>query len=122
MQSDLWIAFKMSDCFSTLNLHDSRIMLQFKLSMIPTVRNNFKNDKKYKTEGFYCQDCEKIGILNVTDTQTHLLTAACEANSDLRLGRNFDKNEDICAFFRDLITRRQKRDEDNEDRASRPAI
>ena len=101
--------FQMSEYFKTLSVSDSRMKLRFNLSMINTVRNNFHNNKRYRSEGYQCIDCADIGILEITDTQEHLLTSACEANSDLCQGRDFSRDEDICAFFRDVIARRQEK-------------
>ena len=100
--------FKMSDYFNTLNIANSRMKLRYELSMIQTVRDNQHNNKKYREENFQCIDCANIGILNITDTQKHLLSSACIANSDLREGRNFDRDVDICEFFRSLIERRKE--------------
>ena len=99
----------MSDYFNTLNIANSRMKLRYELSMIQTVRDNQHNNKKCRDENFQCIDCANIGILNVTDTQKHLLSSACIANSDLHQGRNFDQDVDICEFFRLLIERRKER-------------
>ena len=67
-------------------------MLQFELSMIKTVKNNFRNNKQFKSEGYQCSECVSIGIHDTIDTQNHLITSACEGNRDVRICRNFDKN------------------------------
>ena len=101
--------FKMSEYFNQLNISDSRMMLRYNLSMIQSVRNNYRSVKKFKEVNYQCIDCENEGILNVTDSQQHLISSACTANSDLRQGRDFSKNEDICSFFRSVLNRRKER-------------
>ena len=101
--------FKMSEYFNTLNISDSRMKLRYELSMIQTVRNNFRSVKTFKQVNYQCIDCENEGILNITDSQQHLISSACSANSDLRQGRDFSKDEDICSYFRALINRRKER-------------
>ena len=101
--------FKMSDYFKTLNVSDSKMRLRAKLSMVQTVRNNFHNNKKFKAEKFQCPNCLSIGIAEQMDSQSHLLTSSCEANSDLREGRDFSRDQDICDFFRELVNRRMEK-------------
>ena len=101
--------FQISDYFKTMKMADSRIMLRYKLSMIQSVRNNQRSNKKFHEANYECIDCAEIGIHNITDTQDHLLSPACQANSDLRSGLNLDLDENICSFFRALIERRKER-------------
>ena len=101
--------FKMSDFLTTLSLKDMRVRVQSELYMIPTIRKNFKNHRRYKEEKYRCPDCASIGILDVSDSQEHVLTSSCPANSDLKAGRDFSREKDICDFFHDLIKRRIER-------------
>ena len=101
--------FKMSEYFHTLNIADSRMRLRSKLGMVPSIRNNFRNNKRYKEENYQCPDCFAMGIPDKQDEQEHVLTSSCVANSDLREGRNLENDKDICDFFRDLVNRRNER-------------
>ena len=101
--------FKMSEYFHKLNVEDSRMRLRAKLGMVPSIRNNFRNNKKFKDENYQCPDCLALGITDKKDDQEHVLTSSCVANSDLRMGRNLDQDQDICDFFRDLVNRRLER-------------
>ena len=101
--------FKMSEYFSTLKISDCRMRLRAKLGMIHTIRDNFRNNKKYKQENYQCPDCLALGIPGQIDDQDHVLTSSCIANSDLRSCLNLDQDQDICDIFRDLIDRRMER-------------
>ena len=99
----------MSDFLTKLSLRDIRVKVQSELFMIPTIRKNFKNHRRYKEERYRCPDCALMGILDASDSQEHVLTASCQANSDLKVGRDFSKDQDICDFFHDLMKRRIER-------------
>ena len=101
--------FEMSQYFKTLKIEDSRVMLRYRLKMIQTIRSNFKSNKKYKSDNYRCPDCTSLGIPQKTDTQEHVLTSDCQANMDLKINRDFSKDEDICGFFKDLVKRRVDR-------------
>ena len=101
--------FQMSSYFKNLNIEDSRMMIKIKLKMIPTIRDHFKSNKKYKAENHQCPDCIEIGIVQTKDSMEHVLTSSCEANEDLREGKDFSKDEQICQFFHQLIQGRIER-------------
>ena len=101
--------FQMSSYFKNLNIEDSRMMIKIKLNMIPTIRDHFKSNKKYKAENHQCPDCIEIGIAQTKDSMEHVLTSSCEANEDLCEGKDFSKDEQICQFFHQLIQRRIER-------------
>ena len=101
--------YQMSQYFKELNIEDSRMMLKLNLKVVPTIRTHFKSSKKYRMEGFDCQDCLHMGIPGMSDSIEHVLTSNCEANKSLRMNRDFTRNEDICGFFHDLIKQRIER-------------
>ena len=101
--------FEIGSYFKTLNIEDARMMLKIKLKMVPTIRSHFKSNKKYKAERFQCPDCNQLGILDTTDSMEHVLTSSCEANMDLREGKDFTKDEEVCKFFTELIKLRVDR-------------
>ena len=105
--------FKMSEYFYTLNLSDVRMMLRHNLSMIPSIRGNFRNSKLFKDKngGYSCIDCISIGITDKYDSQQHVLSSDCVANQHLREGRNLDDPQDIVLFFTDLLKERKEREE-----------
>ena len=98
--------------------------------VIPTIRLNFKSDKKYKAEGWLCPDCrvtEGAGVETVTariayseatvnsgnvrqpggylDSQEHVLKY-CTKNEELRKGKDLESLEDCVTIFRQVISRR----------------
>ena len=101
--------FEMSQYFKTLKIEDSRVMLRSRLKMIKTIRSNFKSFKKYTSENSRCPDCTSLKIPKKTDTQEHVLTSDCQANMDLKVNRDFSRDEDVCGFFKDLVKRRVDR-------------
>ena len=101
--------FEMSSFFKKLNIENARMMIKMKLKMIPTIRDHFRSNKKYKLENHQCPDCTEIGIPQTKDTIEHVLTSSCEANKDIRDDKDFSKDEDICRFFKELIQRRIER-------------
>ena len=63
-------------------------------------RGNFKNDYKYKKTGVMCVACGKEEEVN-----SHVMV--CPEYEDLRLGRDFSKNQDLVKYFRNFMTRRE---------------
>ena len=120
--------FEMKSYFKSMNIQQSRLYFKILNFITPTVRLNFKSDRKFKVEKWQCVDCrtEKTNdpsngeLGNVTveisskqlvgfpDSQEHLMFQ-CRKNGDLRRGRDINGNANDCvAFFQDIIKRRQE--------------
>ena len=98
--------FEMKDYFYSLNIKDSRMCFRMKNFLVPTVKLNFKNDKKFKATKWLCDDCFSDGQNQGNlDSQDHIMNH-CSANEDLREGLNLQDNKDCVRFFQLVIQRR----------------
>ena len=121
--------FEMKSYFKTMNISKSRLFFKVQSLITPTVRINFKSDKKFKSQKWICTDCMEENIDNCinnitqkddvvqtnissheyfgfTDSQEHLMLQ-CRANEDLRMGKDvMGNNKDCVTFFQQLIQRR----------------
>ena len=114
--------------FKTMNVADSRMAFKLQNYVVPTIRLNFKSDKKYKAEGWLCPDCRVPGSVvsesdriaysqaQVTagnikqpggflDSQEHVLKY-CVVNEDLRRGRDLDDLGECVEIMRQVVSRR----------------
>ena len=66
------------------------------------VRGNFKNMYKNDPGGVKCPACGLEDEVN-----SHVLQ--CMAYADLRHGRNLKDNSDLVNYFKDVMTRRDKK-------------
>ena len=120
--------FEMKEYFKTMNIQQSRLYFKIQNFITPTVRLNFKSDRKFKFEKWQCIDCRtevedegsqtETGRVSIQlsskklsgfpDSQEHVMYQ-CTKNEDLRRGRNLQENaKDVVAFFKDVIKRRQE--------------
>ena len=118
--------FELKEYFKSMTISRARLFFKIQSSVTPTVRINFKSDKKFKSQKWICTDCmqennEKsieqnndVVTINIssreycgfTDSQEHLMLQ-CRANEDLREGKDVvGNNEDCVSFFQQLIKRR----------------
>ena len=97
----------------------------------PTIRENFKSDKKFREVKFICNDCmeekgsdseimsearDRIEVdisscrfRGYPDNQIHQMKF-CRANQDLREGKNIMESENDCVtFFQQLLDRRMNK-------------
>ena len=96
-----------STYMKTLNLTESRVLFRRSSSILHTVRMNWKNDKRFREEGYDCIDCLSLEPpVRHPDHQDILVTSVCQGNRDLREGRLMSRERDIAHFFLDLIARR----------------
>ena len=49
--------FELNNFYKTLNVKESRLCFKIKYFLTPTISTNFKNDKKFKSQKYLCQDC-----------------------------------------------------------------
>ena len=100
--------FTMKEYLKTLNLKNARMIFRRNCGMIQTVRSNFKNDKRYKSEKYLCPDCRHLEIPVSHVDQQDLLTT-CEGNRDLREGLELSNLSQLAEYFRRVIDRRTQR-------------
>ena len=93
--------------FKTLNVPDSRMRFKIASFMVPTIRMNFKSNKRFAAESWSCSGCRDPRDpvrLGVKDTQEHVMR--CEAYSDLRVDKDVESDYDLVHYFRQVIARR----------------
>ena len=119
---------EMKGYFKTMNVADSRMAFKIQNFVVPTIRLNFKSDKKYKAEGWLCPDCRvpgsdvsdsqriayseaKVTVGNISqpggflDSQEHVIKH-CFANEEMRIGKDMDNLGDCVTLIRHVISRR----------------
>ena len=129
--------FEMKDYFKKLSVQESRLCFKIHNFLTPTVKLNFKNEKKFKALNWLCEDClteettgsvssssepgrerERVTVANSDGTLRHLrgyrdsqqhLTHQCNANEDIRRGKTLTDDKDLVQFFKELIEKRQNK-------------
>ena len=86
--------------------NDALLKFRMRGKVITTVKTHFKSDKKFTDELWSCWDCSSL------DTSSHILYK-CPKYDDLRRYLDFDDDEDVVAFFREVIQMRERK-QDNE--------
>ena len=100
---------------------------KIKYSLVPTIRMNQKNNKKYKAEKWLCPDCatESSSIISSNDKydyengiisgyyddQNHV-QFSCSANESLRQRTNSDDSKSVVDFFQTVVNRRKNQNRD----------
>ena len=120
--------YEMKTFFKTMNVADARMAFRIQNFLVPTIRLNFKSDKKFKAEGWLCPDCRvtesevsetarmpyseaKVSVGNIKqpggflDSQEHIMKH-CSAHEDLREGMNTDNLQDCVTLMRRVVARR----------------
>ena len=121
--------FEMKSYFKTMNIASSRLYFKIQNYITPTIKLNFKSDQKFRKMKFVCSDCIEEENANLSqsmslepgrvqleissrkylgypDSQNHQILF-CQANADLREGKNILENENDCvSFFQQLLERR----------------
>ena len=119
--------FEVKPYFKMLNLQQSRLFFKIRCQNTPTIKYNFKNDPKFRAEGWICSDCmmdfcaakftsgmisSKVGNkhkMGYLDTQDHVMFQ-CDANVDLRKNKDLLNNPVECVqFFQQVIQRRNNK-------------
>ena len=92
--------------------------------MTPTMASNFKNDEKFRQAGWQCVGCSPVtepaasgtqsptpppGLRKI-DSQEHLII--CSSYADLREGLDLETDRDLVTYFK-LVIERRLRNEDN---------
>ena len=82
------------------NLYSARKAWEIRSFML-RVAGNFPSYKKYEATGWRCQACPYM----VREDQDHL--TQCSGYSDLKIGINFDNDEEIVKFYSKVMKRRE---------------
>ena len=83
-----------------LNLGSARLRFKIRTKMTPTVKMNFKSDKKFALQEWKCVGCTD----NKSDTQSHIVH--CDGYADIRKGKNLEDDQDLVDYFSAVIRRR----------------
>jgi hypothetical protein len=82
-------------------LHDSRTMMKIRSKMCPTVKMNFRRDKKFTGDQWSCFSFGEQKL----DSQDH--SKVCLFFEDLRRDKDLSSDQDIVTYFQEIIKRRQ---------------
>ena len=115
-----------------MTIAQSRLYFKVQNFITPTIKQNFKSDQKFRAMNFVCTDCMEEEKENLSqpinsepgriqvelssrkysgypDNQEHQIFQ-CQANADLREGKNIMENEiDCVTFFQQLLERRMNK-------------
>ena len=91
---------KPKDYMMNKSLADSRMIFRIRTEMVD-MKDNMRN--KYKRTSINCEACDTSSA----ESQLHVL--ACPGYAELRVGKDMSRNEDLAAYFRDVLLRREKR-------------
>ena len=92
------------------NLVIARVLFRKSCFLLHSIRLNWKNHHRYKTEGYDCIDCLALDPpVRHPDHQETLLTSGCPGNIDLRQGKDIQCPRDQALFYISLIERRKQR-------------
>ena len=73
--------------------------------MIFIIRTDMKDNmrNKYKGTSINCEACDT----SCAESQVHVMT--CPGYSELRVGKDMSRNQDLATYFRDVLLLREKR-------------
>ena len=101
---------KIKDYLKELSLAKARLIFRKNCRFLNTIRMNFKQNKKYKSEKYKCPNC-----MNLNPTQTYIddqdTLTSCEGNKDLRSDLNLNDLSQLAEYLRRVIDRRIQRDD-----------
>ena len=96
--------FEIKEYLKELRLSDARMKFRIRSKMVETIAFNFSNDPININRLWQCTHCDKI------DSQSHVLI--CDSYKHLRKDKNLGSDRDLVAYFRDVISLRDKIDEE----------
>ena len=127
--------FSLKPYFKSMNISDSRMFYRVKYFLVPTIRLNYKQDKRYTAEKWLCPDCKSSQKKpssskeknhyqhypyhhdvvddddDYRDSQYHV-QFKCVMNNSLRQAYKFDDDEQVAKFFHDIVSRRRNQNHD----------
>ena len=93
-----------------MTVSERRLALKRNYFLTQTVAMNYKNDKKFKSQNYLCQDCllssSTEGTKGFPNSQEHLMYE-CPANEDIRRRKSLNQTNDLVKLFQEIIDRRQ---------------
>ena len=96
--------FDLKPYFRNLSIPDSKLKFKITCHMVPGVKMNFQSDKGFAKKLWVCEACKSPGKLGLLDSQEHLLV--CSAYERFRLGKDFDKDEDLVEYVKCVLQER----------------
>ena len=91
---------KPKDYMMDKSLADSRMIFRIRTEMVD-MKDNMRN--KYKGTSINCEACDSSSA----ESQLHVMT--CPGYTELRVGKDMRRNEDLAAYFREVLLLREKR-------------
>ena len=92
----------MKKYFSELNLKQARIKFRERANCMKTCKRHFSNDANFIKSMFSCESCEsKINKISNVDVLSHW--RSCESYRMFRESRDLSKDEDLVAYYQDII-------------------
>ena len=91
--------FECKEYFKTMKLKDSRMLFSLNSKMTKTVKSHFFGDKKFASELWSCQMCQKI------DTILHI--KICPSYSHLRENKDLNNDFHLAEYFNQVLQIRQ---------------
>ena len=83
----------------TLSVYEARTIFKHKTSMTQFVKLNFKGVKKYKAEGWKCNECSNL------DSEEHLLW--CHGYRHLRVNINLENEKELSQYLHKIFLKRK---------------
>ena len=87
------------DYIKDMDLHGARLRFKLRAKLTPTVKSNFKNDKKFMQQKWNCVGFTKLSpkgeVVGTLDTQEHIQN--CEAHGDLKEGKTWTMTKILSA-------------------------
>ena len=82
----------------SLSLYETRLIFKHRASMTQYVKLNYKGTKKYKAEGWKCEECSNL------DSEDHLLW--CSGYEDIRKDLDLDTDKDLSIYLHKIFMKR----------------
>ena len=96
--------FELKPYLLNLQTDDARQKFRLRSFMTKTVKMNFQSDIAFKKQLWKCSHCPNI------DTQSHI--RHCPAYEHLRIGKNFDNDQHLVRYYKQVIAVRENEETD----------
>ena len=83
-----------------LSVFEARTIFKHKTSMTRYVKLNYKGVKKYKAEGWKCDECQNL------DSEEHLLW--CKGYETIREHLNLENEKELSSYLQKIVKKRSK--------------
>ena len=94
--------FEIKDYMKNLRLGNARLKFRIRTKMVENIAFNFSSDPVHVSRLWRCTHCDNM------DSQSHVLV--CSSYKYLRQDRDLSSDNDLVAYFRDVISLRDKID------------